>query len=147
MFAADKSLGITNADVDNYIKNFSSINKEINALGYNEKGMQREPTKEELQKRDEILKKYGITGSNAFEKMERITQYSQQLDYCNGPKLKPEEKDVVRNMMNPSDLKAIEPKYKDALSAYNKYNGPAGSLFNFDIKDRINLPSIKKKKK
>ena len=146
VFAADKSLGITSADVDNYIKNFSSINKEIDAMGFNDKGMEREPTKEEIQKRDEILKKYGIAGPSRFEKMERITQYSQQIDFCNSPKATKEQKDAIRNNMNANDLKAIEPKYKEAMSAYNKYKG-AGNLFNFDIKDKVNLPSIKKKNK
>ena len=149
VFAAEKSLGITSADVDNYIKNFSAINKEIDAMGFNDKGMEREPTKEEIQKRDEILKKYGIAGPSRFDKMQRITQYSTQLDYCNGPKATKDQKDALRNNMNPSDLKVIEPKYKEALSAYNKYNGPAGSLFNFEIKEKLNLPSFdfKKKKK
>lgn len=146
VFAADKSLGITSADVDNYIKNFSSINKEIDAMGFNDKGMEREPTKDELKKRDEILKKYGIAGPSRFEKMERITQYSQQLDFCNSPKATKEQKDAIRNNMNPSDRKVIEPKYKEAMSAFNKYKA-TGNLFNFDIKDKINLPSIKKKKK
>ncbi len=147
-FAADKSLGVTSSDVDNCIKNYSSINKEIDAMDYNEKGNAREPTKEEVQQRDEILKKYGISGPNRFEKMERIKMYSMQLNYINDPKTKnkKDEIDILRNNMNANDLKVIEPKYKEVMSAYDKYIN-IDSSFNLDIKNKLNLPSIKKKNK
>ncbi len=143
IFAADKSLGITADDVANYIKNYSSINKEIDALGYSDKGDVREPTKEEIQKRDDILKNYGISGPNRFEKTERIYQYSQWCDFSNSPKATKEQKQYFKDTMNEKDLKSIEPKYKEVISAHDKAMR-AGSF-----KDSLNLPSfnLKKKKK
>lgn len=143
IFAADKSLGITADDVANYVKNYSQINKEIDALGYNDKGDSREPTKEEIQKRDDILKKYGISGPSRFEKTERIYQYSQWCDFSNSPKVTKEQKQYFKDTMNEKDLKSIEPKYKEVISAHDKAMR-AGSF-----KDSLNLPSfnLKKKKK
>ncbi|MCR5764274.1 MAG: hypothetical protein K6G00_12915 [Treponema sp.] len=142
IFAADKSLGITSSDVSSYIENCSSIRKEIDDLEYNDKSMEREPTKEEIQKRDEILKKYGISGPSRFEKTERILQYSQYWDFCNSPKVKKEEKAQIINMMNEKDYKVIEPKAKEVLSAVKK----ADRAGQFNVKDSLNLPSFKFKK-
>ncbi len=143
IFAADKSLGITADDVANYVKNYSQIKKEIDALGYNDKGDSREPTKEEIQKRDEILKNNGISGPNRFEKTERIYQYSQWCEFRESPKATKEQKQYFKDTMNEKDLKSIEPKYKEVISAHDK----AMKASNF--KDSLNLPSfnLKKKKK
>ena len=150
VFAADKSLGITADDVANYVKNYSQIKKEIDNLGYNEKGNIREPTEEEIQKRDEILKNNGISGPKRFEKTERIFQYTQQVCAWDNDQITKEQAAQVRkacidNGLNEKDLKVIEPKAKEVMAAYEKYTRSGNR--ESKLKDSLNLPSFNFKKK
>ena len=122
-----KSVGLTDSDVKNWAKNLNPIVKEIQAIGvWTNDSIN--ASANQKSKVDDVLNKYGISGSNCIEKFGVISECAavvvaaSELDAQSAALLKAMGMDPLAELkknINSKDYAVVEANAKAVIKAYN----------------------------